>query len=1241
MGNVFDTPTAPAASIAATPPPSPPATTNVFDTPGVQPPKRAALSTAVQPRPNLLREIATEASVPVSLLSSIWQSLPGIGTPEHANHFQRAVDILRQPGKTITQRMEELNQQYGITSSATEERYGLTPGHGEHAHPWLEGGAELGAQWYNPSWAALGKNAELLGGGYKLATKTLPGLKPFTEMGGALSHAAGRMTEPFGDAASAVIGGIGKMVKAGATRLPGIPGKVVRSFVDRYAGLATRGGAVYTQAALAANAAPEHAAAEGDAFLDNLSNGLSMWQQREVQRLSSVDEYGVPEAPFINDTGHLHNVTDPAKGPTLEQRAMALRRYMMGRDRTQDLLGIAKETEEVAPSAKMLAKNPNAKPTYKSGDLYNSGRFFPMRQYGHPVYEGQEAEESQELGSVVERGGGSPSRSVRGRSKFSGTVSKAGHKENDPLLTQEDWEDIHPNYTPFYQLKEHYRRVNSAIANATFRRSLEDLPSIDPVTGIPRTDVLPGTGKQPLMARVPLYYTLLERDNPVIFGQGEAGARAMDRYIEQLAQGKAKGMAREDPAIVAQARAAGINPNLLGTRKVVNASTGPLRGRLSEAKLGTKRVSSFSSALGNRVQRLTDKEAQLQAETTAVPRPEPVPKNMDPDAAAALRARNEAGEGLHDPLLETTAKTDEALRAAKAAHQLTERSAARIAKINARFAQRALTSGTAQAFDAASTSYYKSIVDTIRQQIETEAERHMMPPHYEKEPELGISTPTSRGMALDDSWAKFFAGAPKHSFDDSADAQKFWRGMQIMNRLARLSIVLVPTVHGINNLGMAFMAEGGTPGEMLGILTKRKQWDQRLKNRAFDAGAATDWSRRTFSMGENSPLANLPPAEHARIVGERAGPLSKVASSFTRAGLETEGVYNKMNQWLFRDVEQGYAFTLFDKFTREGMTDGEAALRVRNALGRYDNISPREMSLGMNRIFYFYPWMKTVIPFWTRKGIVDPKWWGAPVAGIKALNEAQGYDDPSRPFTMTVKNLGNGEFLRATAPVPQRVLEVVADLARLPVDVASKQSAGDTFQQDVAPVGRYVLGHLNPLLNIGVQGTTALAVGTDKVPPYNDFRTDPNLSTLENMPAIAGKMAGSVLAPIERSETFSTDPIGTIGSFLAGSFMYEQKDQTRKQRESIISHEVDGYMAHAIHDAKLGKDPDLLRRLELLRKQIVARSIQALDRGQAAPPLPPGSTVQGGNLMVPPPGPAAAPVASPGSGNVFDQAPPP
>jgi hypothetical protein len=142
------------------------------------------------------------------------------------------------------------------------------------------------------------------------------------------------------------------------------------------------------------------------------------------------------------------------------------------------------------------------------------------------------------------------------------------------------------------------------------------------------------------------------------------------------------------------------------------------------------------------------------------------------------------------------------------------------------------------------------------------------------------------------------------------------------------------------------------------------------------------------------------------------------------------------------------------------------------------------------------------------------------------------------------------------------------------------------------------------------------------------------------MPAIAGKMAGAVLAPIERSETFTTDPIGTIASFLIGSFMYEQKDQTRKQREAIIAHEVDGYMAHAIHDAKISKDPDLLRRLELLRKSIVTRSQQMLDKGVTTPQvLPPGSSVQGGNLMVNPPAPAA-PAAPTVSGNVFDQTPP-
>ena len=61
-----------------------------------------------------------------------------------------------------------------------------------------------------------------------------------------------------------------------------------------------------------------------------------------------------------------------------------------------------------------------------------------------------------------------------------------------------------------------------------------------------------------------------------------------------------------------------------------------------------------------------------------------------------------------------------------------------------------------------------------------------------------MGSPSGTEKALDDSFAKFYTeggGTLPIRPAELDDAQGMWRGMQILNRLARMSIVLIPTVH--------------------------------------------------------------------------------------------------------------------------------------------------------------------------------------------------------------------------------------------------------------------------------------------------------------------------------------------------------------------------------------------------------------------------------------------------------------
>ncbi len=63
--------------------------------------------------------------------------------------------------------------------------------------------------------------------------------------------------------------------------------------------------------------------------------------------------------------------------------------------------------------------------------------------------------------------------------------------------------------------------------------------------------------------------------------------------------------------------------------------------------------------------------------------------------------------------------------------------------------------------------------------------------------------------------------------------------------------------------------------------------------------------------------------------------------------------------------EEGFASTLFKKFTDPNgnyrMKPEDAAWKVREALGNYQNINP---NAWQSKLLFFYPWLKTSVPFW-------------------------------------------------------------------------------------------------------------------------------------------------------------------------------------------------------------------------------------------------------------------------------------
>lgn len=479
----------------------------------------------------------------------------------------------------------------------------------------------------------------------------------------------------------------------------------------------------------------------------------------------------------------------------------------------------------------------------------------------------------------------------------------------------------------------------------------------------------------------------------------------------------------------------------------------------------------------------------------------------------------------------------------------------------------------ATAFRTAQQRYYGELYNAVKTDVEKRAVK--MPEGYARERDLGLASPSGKDMALDDSFANFYEATKDLKSSDSRLAQVFWNSMNVLNRLSRASIVLLPEVHGINNLGMHYLAEGGDVGKAVQILAGKAKFAPDLEERALKAGAVNEYAASLFG-GTDAHAATTASHELAGEMASKAGPLAGAVKPVIEGGLNTyRNVYMPMNQWLFGNVEHGYALDLFERFTKAGLSDGAAAIRVRNALGKYGDVTQRDRTLS--RLFYFYPWMKTVIPFWAKKGVLDPKWWEAPVETIKRSNESQGMDDPARPFTATAGHMPDGSFRRIVVPVPQRVTEMLADTARIPFD-----RTGNDLGEDIGAPARYIAGHASLPLSIALN---AAELGRGSLPPGNVFKVPDGQNPIL---AVGQNVLQRAIAPLETGARFASDPIGTLGSVAAGAFSYGVPTARQAKIKAMVDAEYSPLIGIARKAGRMDAVAKLMAQREAAVKQLTA-----------------------------------------------------
>lgn len=307
-----------------------------------------------------------------------------------------------------------------------------------------------------------------------------------------------------------------------------------------------------------------------------------------------------------------------------------------------------------------------------------------------------------------------------------------------------------------------------------------------------------------------------------------------------------------------------------------------------------------------------------------------------------------------------------------------------------------------------------------------------------------LDSPSLRHQTVDTELLRFLRddlGAP------AAPASLLSRYWTTLNALARVGIVSNPIIHPTWNLGFMFLAAGGDLS-FLNPLSARSIFhasDPVWEARATKAGANFTFSQGTFGLSDEHEATVLSGSMHE--LGT-LGKMDKVASAAWRA-----------NQHLvFNVFERRYATELFRTLVEKmGKTDAEAAIMTRQALGDYTNLTRNERWL--NNLFFFYPWMKTIVPFWIKKSIEAPQWWNAPSRAAQTYNSQTGDPGTSNPFTFA---LGHGDYY--TPMLPQRVTSPFAQAA-----TSLTPGAGDNLVSGhLQPVADYLAGHLNPIVSLGV-----------------------------------------------------------------------------------------------------------------------------------------------------------------------------
>jgi hypothetical protein len=248
------------------------------------------------------------------------------------------------------------------------------------------------------------------------------------------------------------------------------------------------------------------------------------------------------------------------------------------------------------------------------------------------------------------------------------------------------------------------------------------------------------------------------------------------------------------------------------------------------------------------------------------------------------------------------------------------------------------------------------------------------------------------------------------------------------------------------------------------------------------------------------------------------------------------------------------ATELWASFVDKGMEKTEAGMAVRKAFGDYTNITTAERN--MTKLFFFYPWTKTVLPFWVNALTNRPQWITAPMNALTTYSEMSAPGTPVNQLPTwavptNTNQQGQAQGLQ-TLPFPQKrvedLLRVVAPRESQPGTTGVIDLAGGVPER-IQPLMNMAQYHLTPGLGDVAAGleqtfkpvqqpgvTPAANVVFNKDAPLDVQLQQIAMYALQNNVPFASLVTGAFQA----SKSLSQGQPLTAAQSLLGGFQYEQ-----------------------------------------------------------------------------------------------------